>query len=162
MARFFFSLHRGEQCMRDPEGTVLANPLEAREEAILIARDLLGPSRKPDTTWSGWSISVREEEGETFLNLPLIEAAGLENNRINDGANIISFPRVRLPQPYTLAAIRKLHNEVYGHLLSFSTLVDRQRYARAKLSHEIHAGREVVRQARQLVARSRTQSHEVV
>src|SRR5262245_29093812 len=113
MARFFFSLHRGEQCLRDPEGMVLANTLEAKEEAILIARDLLGPSRKPDATWSGWSISVHEEKGEIFLNLPLIEVAGLENNRINDGSNIISFPRVRLPQRYTPAAIRKLHNEVY-------------------------------------------------
>jgi uncharacterized protein DUF6894 len=161
MPRFFFSLHLGEQCLPDPDGVVLANAAEAKQEASLIARDLLG-TRRPKGTWSGWSISVREAAGEALLELSLIEAALLGSDSDLDRSNVIVLPQARLPQRYTPSAIRKLHNDVHDRLLSLSVLKDQNRYVRAMLLHEMHAGREIIQHARQVLERSRTQTHAFV
>ena len=68
MPRYFFHVHDGH-AMIDHEGTELAGPDEARQQAITAAGEILRDQDK--TFWNGedWNMHVKDEVGRTVCTL---------------------------------------------------------------------------------------------
>jgi hypothetical protein len=79
MPRYHFKLTNQTESFDDPEGVDLQSLGDAREEAILCARDLmLVPARRYGGNWSDWTVHVLDDAGTEVYALRLTEvvAAG--------------------------------------------------------------------------------------
>jgi hypothetical protein len=68
--RYFLNLTDGQQVVEDPEGLELAGEAAAREEASVLARDLI---QHQDGDWSGWTITITDESGRQIDSVPVVE-----------------------------------------------------------------------------------------
>ena len=68
MPRYFFHIHDGKE-FRDKDGTVLADRMAARAQAVATAGSML--REKGETFWDGteWSMTVVDEAGQTVCEL---------------------------------------------------------------------------------------------
>ena len=73
MTRYFFDYTTKGKSLYDYRGDSFLTSQGACEFAEVIALDL---KHSPDGDWLGWSIEVRNAEGQKFLSLP-VETAGL-------------------------------------------------------------------------------------
>jgi hypothetical protein len=73
MPRYFFDMIAGdsERLVQDREGIVLPSAAEARNEAVGLARDILGHDIS-----KAWRVVVRDAEGEEVLTVQLTEIHG--------------------------------------------------------------------------------------
>jgi hypothetical protein len=71
MPRYFFNIMEGHSrnLVRDIEGAVLADPVEARKEAVGLARDITKHGIHAST--QTWTVIVTDENGDEILNVPL-------------------------------------------------------------------------------------------
>jgi hypothetical protein len=69
--RYFLNLTDGQQVVEDPEGLELAGEAAAREEASVLARDLI---QHQDSDWSGWMITITDESGRQIDSIPVVES----------------------------------------------------------------------------------------
>jgi hypothetical protein len=74
MPRYFFHLTDGNSVLDDPDGLELPGEAAAREEAVLVAKDLNERLRPRD--WTGWVVSIRDEQGNQVDSVPVINAQG--------------------------------------------------------------------------------------
>ena len=71
--RFFFDYTKKDESLYDYRGDEFTNPTGAIEFATEIALNL---RHSLTTDWIGWSIEVRNAEGEKFYSLP-VDAADM-------------------------------------------------------------------------------------
>jgi hypothetical protein len=72
--RYFFHLTDGHSVLEDPDGLELPGEAAARAEAVLVANDLKERLRPRD--WSGWMVSIRDEQGNQVDSVPVINLQG--------------------------------------------------------------------------------------
>ena len=65
MPRYFFRLTDGRQVLKhhEPDGLDLPGNAAAREEAVVIARDLKHGKETPGDGWEGWFIRIVDQHG---------------------------------------------------------------------------------------------------
>jgi len=71
MARFYFHLTDGKQTLDDADGLELAGEAAAREEARLFARDLAMGKLMSNRNWSGWTVTIADEQGRPLDSVPI-------------------------------------------------------------------------------------------
>ncbi len=69
MPRYFLNLTDGKQVVEDPEGLELPGEAAAREEAAVLARELIAHQ---EGDWGGWSIAIVDEKGRQVDTVPVI------------------------------------------------------------------------------------------
>jgi hypothetical protein len=76
VARYHFKLTNETETFEDPAGVDLANLTDAREEAIMCARELMRtPGKRYCGDWSAWSVRVLDDVGGEVYALRLCEVA---------------------------------------------------------------------------------------
>jgi hypothetical protein len=74
MPHYYFHLTDGKHLLDDPDGLELPGAAAAREEAVLVVADLKGRLRPRD--WTGWFVSIRDEDGNQVDSVPVIDPKG--------------------------------------------------------------------------------------
>jgi hypothetical protein len=74
MPRYYFHLTDGDHELDDPDGLELPGAAAARAEAVLVAGDLKQRLRPRD--WTGWVVSIRDEQGNQVESVPVIDPPG--------------------------------------------------------------------------------------
>jgi hypothetical protein len=74
MPRYYFHLTDGDRELDDPDGLELPGAAAARAEAVLVAGDLKQRLRPRD--WTGWVVSIRDEQGNQVESVPVIDPPG--------------------------------------------------------------------------------------
>ncbi|MFL5090486.1 MAG: DUF6894 family protein [Xanthobacteraceae bacterium] len=74
MAKYFFHIKHGNQLIRDEEGSDLADPAQAYEEALKSARELLAMIIKEGRDLSFDAFIIADAQGEQVMFVPLTEA----------------------------------------------------------------------------------------
>jgi hypothetical protein len=74
MARYFFELHNGSGVTRDEEGREFANSGEAKREAVLGIRSLLGAEVARGSIDLDGRLEVLNENGEILFSIPFSDA----------------------------------------------------------------------------------------
>jgi hypothetical protein len=71
MPRYAFHLTDGREHL-DPERSVeLPGNATAREEAVVIARDLRDGKMFPGRQWDGWFVKIVDEDGRQIDTVPI-------------------------------------------------------------------------------------------
>jgi hypothetical protein len=73
MPRYFFHLTDGKETVNNPEGMDLPGTAAAREEAMVLARDLKHGKVMPGRSWSGWMVSVVDQHGHEVEAVPIAD-----------------------------------------------------------------------------------------
>jgi hypothetical protein len=68
MIRYFFDLVGQQRSEYDYRGRILSNCESAQQLAELMALDL---GIESDGDWSGWTIAVRNAQGQQLLSVPV-------------------------------------------------------------------------------------------
>jgi hypothetical protein len=68
MKRYFFDLVGQQRSEYDYRGRVFSDSENAQQLAELMALDL---GIEPEGEWSGWSIAVRNAQGQQFFSVPV-------------------------------------------------------------------------------------------
>ncbi len=63
MPRYYFHLTDGKETVNNPQGMDLPGTAAAREEAMVLARDLKHGKVMPGRSWNGWRVSVVDQHG---------------------------------------------------------------------------------------------------
>ena len=63
MARYFFHLTDGKEVLNPHKGMDLPGNAAAREEALVLARDLKQGKLIPGRNWTGWFIKIVDQHG---------------------------------------------------------------------------------------------------
>lgn len=74
MARYFFHLRDGTDCLLDPEGIELPNQEAVEKAALFAARDTLSHEMKDGRIDLRYRLDVENDAGEVVHSLPLSEA----------------------------------------------------------------------------------------
>lgn len=78
MVRYFFNIRNGQALVRDLEGTDFATADDAREEALAIARELIGRQlMSGDRVDWGSVIEIYRDDGSSAGTVNFFQAAGL-------------------------------------------------------------------------------------
>jgi hypothetical protein len=73
MPRYYFHLTDGKETVNNPEGMDLPGRAAAREEAIVLARDLKRGKVMPGRSWTGWLVSVVDQHGHEVESVPIAD-----------------------------------------------------------------------------------------
>jgi hypothetical protein len=71
MARYYFRLTNGDEVVKMPKGIDLPGNAAAREEALILARDLKEGRIMPERKWGGWFVSVVDQHGHDVETVPV-------------------------------------------------------------------------------------------
>src|SRR5260370_42049895 len=71
MPRYYFHLTDGKETVKNPEGMDLSGNAAAREEAMVLARDLKHGKVMPGRSWNGWLVSVVDQLGHEVEDVTL-------------------------------------------------------------------------------------------
>jgi hypothetical protein len=74
---YFFNVQIGDDILSDPEGQQLRDPDQAWEVARAMAQNLMNTEFERPVNWSSSHIEVKDNEGETVLEFPFLEALQL-------------------------------------------------------------------------------------
>jgi Domain of unknown function (DUF6894) len=102
MPRYLFHIVGGDARqghVRDGEGAVLRNAMEARKEAVGLAKDIAQHGLDGSTTWK---VVVTDEQGDGVLTVPLSEVHTLRTRALSKLRGLVSKFFHRAP-PRTLA-----------------------------------------------------------
>ena len=167
MPQYFFRLRHGKDTLNAWDAVELPDLATVRREACLIARDFMDPpSGRLRPAWDGWWIEAQEAEGDCVLTLAL-EVAGAEGllGRRASGARCAGADagedRVLYLTPRRHQDRSPHHREVQERALALQLLIgvvmDRHRFARNAMCHQLRSARNTMAQTRVLVAASRAQ-----
>jgi hypothetical protein len=73
MPRYYFHLTDGKETVKNPEGMDLPGTAAAREEAMVLARDLKHGKVMPGRSWNGWLVSVVDQHGHQVEAVPIAD-----------------------------------------------------------------------------------------
>jgi hypothetical protein len=71
MPRYYFHLTDGKETLDPHKGTELAGNAAAREEALVLARDLKVGKMFPGRNWDGWFIKIVDQHGHQVDTVPI-------------------------------------------------------------------------------------------
>jgi hypothetical protein len=71
---YFFNVQIGDDILSDPEGQQLRDADQAWEVARAMAQNLMNTEFERPVNWSSSHIEVKDNEGETVLEFPFLEA----------------------------------------------------------------------------------------
>jgi hypothetical protein len=71
MPRYVFHLTDGKEDLNPHRGFELAGNAAAREEAMVIARDLVEGKMFPGRKWDGWFVKIVDEHGHQVDLVPI-------------------------------------------------------------------------------------------
>jgi hypothetical protein len=76
MPRYFFHLTDGKRVEKGdkPQGIELAGNAAAREEALMLARDLKHGKLMPERKWDGWFVRIVDGHGNQVDTVPIADA----------------------------------------------------------------------------------------
>jgi hypothetical protein len=76
MPRYFFQLTDGKQVVKShkPEGLDMPGNAAAREEALMLARDLKHGKLMPERDWEGWFVQIVNDHGHKVDTFPIADA----------------------------------------------------------------------------------------
>ena len=76
MPRYFFNLTDGDDVMEEqnPQGVELPGDAAAREDGLMLARDLKHGKLLKDRNWEGWFVSIVDESGQEIETIPIADA----------------------------------------------------------------------------------------
>ena len=83
MPRYFFHLTDGKETVNNPEGMDLPGTAAAREEAMVLARDLKHGKVMPGRSWNGWMVSVVDQHGHEVEAVPIATCCSEHPNASN-------------------------------------------------------------------------------
>src|SRR5262249_40363925 len=63
MPRYYFHLSDGKQVLNNHKGIDLSGNAAAREDALVLARDLKHEAVMPGWDWSGWVVTIVDGDG---------------------------------------------------------------------------------------------------
>jgi len=67
MPRYHFHVTDGKEVVKNPNSLELPGDAAAREEAMVLARDLKQGNRK----WDGWFVEIRDDHGHHIDTVPI-------------------------------------------------------------------------------------------
>lgn len=71
MPRYHFHLSNGKEVVKNPTSLELPGNAAAREEALVLARDLREGKVMPDRKWDGWFVDVIDSHGHRVDTIPI-------------------------------------------------------------------------------------------
>jgi hypothetical protein len=74
--RYYFRLTNGKEEVRIPEGVDLPGNAAAREEAVVLARDLKHGRAMPSRDWAGWFVTIVDQHGQKVDSVPIADVPG--------------------------------------------------------------------------------------
>jgi hypothetical protein len=63
MPRYYFHLTNGKQVLNNHKGIDLAGNAAARDDALVLARDLKHGGLMPGWNWAGWFVAIMDDHG---------------------------------------------------------------------------------------------------
>jgi hypothetical protein len=76
MPLYYFHLTDGKETVNNPQGMDLPGTAAAREEAMVLARDLKHGKVMPGRSWDGWRVSVVDQHGHQVESVPIEDLLG--------------------------------------------------------------------------------------
>jgi hypothetical protein len=73
MPRYYFHLTDGKEMLKNPKGLDLPGNAAAREEAVILARDLKHGKVHPGRSWKGWLVEIVDGHGHRVDSVPIDE-----------------------------------------------------------------------------------------
>jgi hypothetical protein len=71
MPRYYFHLTDGKDVLKNSKGLELPGNAAAREEAVVLARDLKDGKVMPGRKWRGWSVAIIDQHGHRVDSVPI-------------------------------------------------------------------------------------------
>jgi hypothetical protein len=73
MPRYYFHLTDGKQVLNNHKGVDLPGNAAARDDAVVLARDLKNGASLPGWNWAGWFVRVVNEHGHKLDEVPIAD-----------------------------------------------------------------------------------------
>ena len=73
MPRYYFHLTNGEQVLDNHKGLDLPGDAAAREDAVVLARDLKHGAAMPGWDWAGWFVVIKDQRGNKVDEVPIAD-----------------------------------------------------------------------------------------
>jgi hypothetical protein len=73
MPRYYFHLTDGKETLSNQKSLDLPGNAAAREEALVLARDLKRGRVMPGRSWAGWLVTVADEHGNRIESVPIAD-----------------------------------------------------------------------------------------
>jgi Domain of unknown function (DUF6894) len=73
MPRYYFHLTDGTETLSNQKSIDLAGNAAAREEALVLARDLKRGRVMPGRSWAGWLVKVTDQHGHPIESVPIAD-----------------------------------------------------------------------------------------
>jgi hypothetical protein len=71
MPRYYFNLSDGKQLLNNHKGVDLSGNAAAREDALVLARDLTHGAVMPGWDWDGWFVMIVDAHGHKVDEVPI-------------------------------------------------------------------------------------------
>ena len=71
MARYYFQLSDGKEVLKTGKGLELLGVAQAREEALVLARELKDGKVLPGRSWEGWFVQIVDQHGHEVDAVPI-------------------------------------------------------------------------------------------
>ena len=71
MARYYFQLSDGKEVLNTGKGLELLGNAAAREEAVILARELKDGKVMPGRSWDGWFVQIVDQHGHEVDTVPI-------------------------------------------------------------------------------------------
>jgi Domain of unknown function (DUF6894) len=71
MARYYFQLSDGKEVLKAGKGLELLGNAAAREEAVILARELKDGKVMPGRSWDGWFVQIVDQHGHEVDTVPI-------------------------------------------------------------------------------------------
>ena len=73
MPRYYFHLTNGSQVLDNHKGLDLSGDAAARDDAVVLARDLKHGAAMPGWDWAGWLVVINNEQGGQIDEIPIAD-----------------------------------------------------------------------------------------
>ena len=74
MPRYYFHLSDGKKVLSNHKGIDLSGNAAAREDALVLARELNHGAVMPGWDWSGWFVMIVDERGQKVDEVPIADS----------------------------------------------------------------------------------------
>jgi hypothetical protein len=71
--RYYFRLTNDKEEVKIPEGVDLPGNAAAREQAVVLARDLKHGRTMPGRDWTGWFVTIVDQHGKKVDSVPIAD-----------------------------------------------------------------------------------------
>jgi hypothetical protein len=73
MPRYYFRLTNGKQVLDNHSGVDLPGDAAAHTDALALARDLNHGAAMPGWDWTGWFVSIVDQQGRKLDEVPIAD-----------------------------------------------------------------------------------------